>query len=401
MIQKDVIIVGGGAAGFFAAINIAEQNPNLTIAILERGKEGLQKVKISGGGRCNVTHAEFIPQELVLNYPRGEKELLGPFHQFMTGDTIAWFENKGVPLKVEADGRMFPESDSSQTIIDCFLNEAKKHKIEVMYNHVVKAFEKVGVSWNIKTTEGEFTAGKLVIASGSNPKIWKLLENLGHNILNPVPSLFTFDIKDERIQDIPGVVAQHVTIKVLDTDLCSEGPLLITHVGMSAPSILKLSAFGAIELAERDYKFEIEINFINHSFQDCLNMLKEFKHNLAKKTVFKSTQFDLPKRLWQKLVLASEMNSNTRWADLNKQQLENLSSQLTQAVFKVDGKSTFKEEFVTAGGVDLKEINFKTFESKLHKNLYFAGEVINVDAITGGFNFQNAWTGAYIVSKSI
>lgn len=401
MIQKDVIIVGGGAAGFFAAINIAEQNPNLTIAILERGKEGLQKVKISGGGRCNVTHAEFILQELVLNYPRGEKELLGPFHQFMTGDTIAWFENKGVPLKVEADGRMFPESDSSQTIIDCFLNEAKKHKIEVMYNHVVKAFEKVGVSWNIKTTEGEFTTGKLVIASGSNPKIWKLLENLGHNILNPVPSLFTFDIKDERIQDIPGVVAQHVTIKVLDTDLCSEGPLLITHVGMSAPSILKLSAFGAIELAERDYKFEIEINFINHSFQDCLNMLKEFKHNLAKKTVFKSTQFDLPKRLWQKLVLASEMNSNTRWADLNKQQLENLSSQLTQAVFKVDGKSTFKEEFVTAGGVDLKEINFKTFESKLHKNLYFAGEVINVDAITGGFNFQNAWTGAYIVSKSI
>ncbi len=401
MIQQDVIIVGGGAAGFFAAINIAEQNPNLTIAILERGKEGLQKVKISGGGRCNVTHAEFIPQELVLNYPRGEKELLGPFHQFMTGDTIAWFENKGVPLKVEADGRMFPESDSSQTIIDCFLNEAKKHKIEVMYNHVVKAFEKVGVSWNIKTTEGEFTTGKLVIASGSNPKIWKLLENLGHNILNPVPSLFTFDIKDERIQDIPGVVAQHVTIKVLDTDLCSEGPLLITHVGMSAPSILKLSAFGAIELAERDYKFEIEINFINHSFQDCLNMLKEFKHNLAKKTVFKSTQFDLPKRLWQKLVLASEMNSNTRWADLNKQQLENLSSQLTQAVFKVDGKSTFKEEFVTAGGVDLKEINFKTFESKLHKNLYFAGEVINVDAITGGFNFQNAWTGAYIVSKSI
>src|SRR5690606_28541277 len=331
----------------------------------------------------------------------GEKELLGPFHQFMTGDTIEWFEKKGVPLKMEADGRMFPESDSSQTIIDCFLNEAKKHKIEVMYNQVVKAFEKDGAYWKIKTTEDEFTTGKLVIASGSNPKIWKLLENLGHNILNPVPSLFTFDIKDERIQDIPGVVAQHVAIKVLDTDLWSEGPLLITHVGMSAPSILKLSAFGAIELAKRDYKFDIEINFINHSFQDCLNMLKELKHNLAKKTVFKSTQFDLPKRLWQKLVLASEMNSNTRWADLNKQQLENLSLQLTQAVFKVDGKSTFKEEFVTAGGVDLKEINFKTFESKLHKNLYFAGEVINVDAITGGFNFQNAWTGAYIVSKSI
>lgn len=401
MIKKDVIIIGGGAAGFFAAINIAEQNPELSVAILERGKEGLQKVKISGGGRCNVTHAEFIPQELVLNYPRGEKELLGPFHQFMTGDTIEWFEKRGVALKIEEDGRMFPESNSSQTIIDCFLNEAKKHKVEVLYNHALKAILKKESLWNLETSQGVFSTEKLVIATGSNPKIWKLLEDLGHSIVQPVPSLFTFDIKDERIKDIPGVVALNVEVKVLGTDLWSEGPLLITHVGMSAPAILKLSAFGAIELAECHYKFEIEVNFIRQSFEDCMEQLKELKHELAKKTVFKSTQFDLPKRLWQKLVLASEMDNETRWADLNKQQLENLTSQLTQAIFQVDGKSTFKEEFVTAGGVDLKEVNFKTFESKLHKNLFLAGEVINIDAVTGGFNFQNAWTGAFIVAKSI
>ncbi|MEO8934124.1 MAG: NAD(P)/FAD-dependent oxidoreductase [Xanthomarina sp.] len=403
MTKKDIIIIGGGAAGFFAAINIAEQNPTRTVAILERGKEGLQKVKISGGGRCNVTHAEFIPQELVLNYPRGEKELLGPFHQFMTGDTIDWFEKRGVALKIEEDGRMFPESNSSQTIIDCFLNEAKKHHVEVFYNHSVSHVSpqtEFG-GFNIITKDEEFFCEKLVIATGSNPKIWKLLESLGHSIVQPVPSLFTFDIKDERIQDIPGVVALNVEVKVLETNLWSEGPLLITHVGMSAPAILKLSAFGAIELAKRNYKFEIEVNFIRQSLEDCLEQLKELKQQVAKKTVFKSTSFDLPKRLWQKLVLASNMTQETRWADMNKEQLENLGNQLTQAVFQVDGKSTFKEEFVTAGGVDLKEVNFKTFESKCHKNLFLAGEVINIDAITGGFNFQNAWTGAFIVAKSI
>lgn len=401
MIKKDVIIVGGGAAGFFAAINIAEQNPKLSVTILERGKEGLQKVRISGGGRCNVTHAEFIPSELVLNYPRGEKELLGPFHQFMTGDTIDWFQKRGVELKIEDDGRMFPITDSSKTIIDCFLNEAMKHKVEVLYNYAVKSIQNKESFWELETSQGNFSANKLLIATGSNPKIWNLLEGLGHTISQPVPSLFTFDIKDERIRDIPGVVAQNVKVKVLGTDLVSEGPLLITHVGMSAPAILKLSAFGAIELAKRHYKFQIEVNFIGQLFEDCLDKLKELKNELAKKTVHKSTQFELPKRLWQKLVLASNMDIETRWADLNKNQLEDLASQLTKAVFKVDGKSTFKEEFVTAGGVDLKEINFKTFESKLHKNLYFAGEVINIDAVTGGFNFQNAWTGAFIAAKNI
>lgn len=401
MTQYDVIIIGGGAAGFFAAVNIAEFNPNLKICILERGKEGLQKVKISGGGRCNVTHAEFLPSELIKNYPRGEKELLGPFHQFMTGDTIEWFEKRGVELKIEDDGRMFPITDSSKTIIDCFLNEAKKHQVEVFYNHVVKAIHKEENYWEIVTSQGKFLSKKILIATGSSTKIWKLLEGLGHTISKPVPSLFTFNINDERIKDIPGVVAQDVEVKVLGTDLVSEGPLLITHVGLSAPAILKLSAFGALELEKLNYKFKIEVNFVRQSFDDCFNNLKDLKQNLNKKTVYKFSQFDLPKRLWQKLVLASNINQDTRWADVNKHQLENLANQLTKAVFKVNGKSTFKEEFVTAGGIDLKEINFKTFESKLHDNLYFAGEVINVDAVTGGFNFQNAWTGAFIAAKHI
>ncbi len=399
--RKDIIIIGGGAAGFFAAINIAEQYPELSVAILERGKEGLQKVKISGGGRCNVTHAEFIPSELVLNYPRGEKELLGPFHSFMTGDTIDWFETRGIELKIEEDGRMFPVSDSSQTIVDCFLNEAEKHKVEVLYNHSVKSINTRENDFSIETSQGVIECKKLVVATGSNPKIWNLLEDLGHTIVQPVPSLFTFDIKDKRIKDIPGVVAKDVEIKVLGTDLVSEGPLLITHVGMSAPAILKLSAFGAVELARYSYNFKIEVNFIRLDFDNCIDKLKEFKLEFAKKSVINSTQFDLPKRLWKQLVLASNISETERWADVNKHQLEDLVKQLTEAVFEVTGKSTFKEEFVTAGGVDLKEVNFKTFESKRIPNLYFAGEVINVDAVTGGFNFQNAWTGAYIVSQSI
>jgi len=401
MKRYNVIIIGGGAAGFFAAINIAEKNPHLSVAILEQGKQVLRKVKVSGGGRCNVTHAEFIPQELVKFYPRGQKELLGPFHQFMTGDTIEWFDNRGVELKIEDDGRMFPVSNSSQTIIDCFLHEAKKYKVEILTSHSVQSVEKNDETWNISTNQGDFQSEKLVIATGSNKKIWKLLESLNHKIINPVPSLFTFDIKDKRLQDIPGVVVKDVDVKVLNTNLESEGPLLVTHVGLSAPAILKLSAFGALELAQLNYQFQIAVNFIKIAHADCLDVLKDNRQSLAKKTLYNSPQFELPKRLWYKLLEASNINKEIRWADCNNKQLEVLTNQLTNAVFDVSGKSTFKEEFVTAGGVDLKEINFKTFESKKHKNLYLAGEVLNIDAVTGGFNFQNAWTGAYIVSEAI
>lgn len=399
--STDILIIGGGAAGFFTAINAAELNRDFKIAILERGKEVLTKVRISGGGRCNVTHAEFIPKELSKKYPRGEKELLGPFHNFMTGDTIDWFEQRGVALKIEEDGRMFPESDNSETIIDCFVNETKRLGIDILLNYSVQKITIKNNLWNVETTQGTFQAKNLVIATGSNPKIWKLLQGLGHTIVPPVPSLFTFNIKDKRIADLPGV-STNALVKVLETDLESEGPLLITHWGLSGPAILKLSAWGARELNQLDYKFTLQVNWLEYlSFDETLEQLKEIKNDNAKQLVVKHPHFDLPKRLWQSLVNAVGLDIETKWAEINKNQLQNLANQLTQSQFEVDGKSTFKEEFVTAGGVELKEINFKTFESKLHKNLYLAGEVLNIDAITGGFNFQNCWTGGFLVAKAV
>lgn len=405
MKQADVIIIGGGAAGFFTAINAAENNPKLKIIILERGKEVLTKVKVSGGGRCNVTHAEFLPKELTQNYPRGEKELLGPFHTFMTGDTIDWFEKRGVELKIEEDGRMFPVSDSSQTIIDCFLSEAKRLGVEVLLNQSVKEIQKDGEYFIINTTTDTFSAKKVVIATGSNPKIWQLLEGLGHTIIPAVPSLFTFNIKDSRIIDLPGL-STDASVKVLDqkgkTILESNGPLLITHWGMSGPAILKLSAWGARLLEPLKYHFNIEVNWINGlSEEEVLDSLKEMKNIQGKQTIYKYAQFELPKRLWQSLVKASGIAETLTWADATRENLQNLANQLTAGIFEVRGKSTFKEEFVTAGGVDLKEVNFKTFESRKVDGLYFAGEVLNIDAITGGFNFQNAWTGGFLVAQAI
>jgi predicted Rossmann fold flavoprotein len=404
-LKADIIIIGGGAAGFFTAINAAEKNRNLKIVLLERGNEVLNKVKVSGGGRCNVTHAEFVPKDLTLHYPRGEKELLGPFHTFMTGDTITWFEKRGVALKTEEDGRMFPVTDSSQTIIDLFISETQRLGIEVLKNHSVKGFSKQDDGWLVTTSEGEFTANKLVIATGSNPKIWKLLEEIGHTIIPPVPSLFTFNIKDGRIADLPGI-ATDASVKVVDARgkvlLESEGPLLITHWGMSGPAILKLSAWGARILEPTKYHFSIKVNWLQDvSEEDTVENLLDLKMSSPKQTIFKYAQFDLPKRLWQSLVKASGIDETETWAEITKKKLQNLANQICDSHFDVTGKSTFKEEFVTAGGVNLKEVNFKTFESKVHSGLYFAGEVLNIDAITGGFNFQNAWTGGYIVAKSL
>jgi len=397
----DVLIVGGGAAGFFTAINLAEKNPKISVAILERGKEVLTKVRVSGGGRCNVTHACFVPNDLVKFYPRGEKELRGPFHQFCSGDTIEWFEKHGVELKIEEDGRMFPVSDSSQTIIDCFLNAAKKYNIEILTGQSVQSLYQAEDSWKVETHHQTFRCKNLVLTTGSNSKIWELLENLGHTIVPPVPSLFTFNIKDPRIKDLMGVSA-FASVKVQNSKLEASGPLLITHWGMSGPGILRLSAWGARELFAENYQFVLEVNWLNDAtLEETENQLKELKLEHAKKVVSKKSPFEFPNRLWESLVLASEISVETKWADLTKKQLQHLALQLTNGKFQVNGKSTFKEEFVTAGGIDLKEINFKTMESKRLPNVYFAGEIVNIDAITGGFNFQNAWTSGFIVSESI
>lgn len=400
--MNNVIIIGGGASGFFTAINAKEQNPNLNITILEKGKNVLQKVKISGGGRCNVTHACFEPKELTSFYPRGQKELLGPFHQFMTGDTFEWFEKHGVPIKIEEDGRAFPETNSSQTIIDCFLKLAKKLNIKVITNCGVSNFYPNSDKWNIETKSDTFIADKLIIACGSNKKIWTISQKLNHTIIQPVPSLFTFNIKDKRILDLGGISVPNATIKISGTKLESNGSLLITHWGLSGPAILKLSAFGARILADKNYEYEVEVNWLSITKPNIVEQINDFKKNNTRKQVsLKSPFSEISKRLWERLVSASKITLNQNWSDLSNLQIENLANQLSKCNFKANGKSTFKEEFVTAGGIDLKEINFKSFESKLHKNLYFVGEVLNIDAITGGFNFQNAWTSGFICASNI
>lgn len=422
----DVLVIGGGAAGFYGAIHIAEFNNDLKVAILEQGKQVLGKVKVSGGGRCNVTHAEFNPKVLAQHYPRGEKELLGPFFNYNPSHTVQFFEERGIALKTEEDGRMFPITNSSQTIIDCFLRATEELGIHLMKNTVVTAIKPLGknkdldLGWEVQTRTKTYQTKNILLATGSSPKMWNLLSLLGHSIVKPVPSLFTFNIKDPRIEGIPGVstfsrvhlISKNVSGKEITVALKSssnksdllvtEGPLLITHWGMSGPAILKLSAWGARILSDYKYRFQIRVNWLPEYHQDGLfSLLMKVKDVEAKKTVFRTNAFEIPRRLWANLVKASGISQDQKWADVSKNQLQKLAGELTGSEFTVDGKSTFKEEFVTAGGVDLKEINFKTYESKLHPGLYMAGEVINVDAITGGFNFQNAWTGAYMAAQAI
>ncbi|MCA0932741.1 NAD(P)/FAD-dependent oxidoreductase [Lutimonas saemankumensis] len=402
MDHKDVIIIGGGAAGFFAAINIAESNPDLQVSILEKSSKVLQKVKVSGGGRCNVTHACFDPKDLVSYYPRGEKELLGPFHSFMTGDTIEWFEKKGIELKVEEDLRMFPVTNSSQTIIDCFQSSAEKAGVEILLNqnvHHIKIAEK---GFEIETKTGRFRSEKLLITTGGNSKMWELIKGLNHTIVDPVPSLFTFKIKDELLQNIPGISVPNALISIKNSKYSAQGPVLVTHWGLSGPAVLKLSSLAALELADKDYDFEIALNWINSTKEETDERLWQYKkQNPKKKVGIRSPYSEISRRLWENMLTRAHVDRDQNWSDLSKKHIESLSLVLTETSLSVKGKTTFKEEFVTAGGVDLKEINFKRFESRLHSNLYFAGEVLNIDGLTGGFNFQNAWTGGYIAARAI
>lgn len=397
----DIIVIGGGAAGFFAAAQLKELNPKASIGILERGAEVMQKIKVSGGGRCNVTHACFEPKELVKYYPRGAKELLGAFYRFGPKDTIEWFEKRGVKLKVEPDGRVFPVSDNSQTIIYCLLQQTEQKGVSVLKGQTVKSVVPEGSGWKIQTKTDFFKSQKLIIATGSNTQIWQLLTELGHQVISPMPSLFTFNIKDSRIEGLAGISAV-VNMVVEKEKLKTSGALLITHWGMSGPVVLKLSAWGARSLFEKNYQFDLVINWLqNISFNECLIILKNLKQNQAKKTIGSKSPFDFPNRLWERLVNAADISLEMRWADLSNAHLQNLTEQLIHSRFAVEGKSTFKEEFVTAGGVDLKEIDCKTFESRVHKNLFIIGETLNIDAVTGGFNFQNAWTSATLAARAI
>ena len=400
--KKKVVIIGGGAAGFFAAITIAEANLNAEVILLEKNKSVLQKVKVSGGGRCNVTHACFTPNELIEFYPRGKKELLGPFHRFMTGDTMEWFENRGVPLKIEEDNRVFPISNSSDSIVNCLMQAAEDAGVILKLGQKVLAISKENEHFMVASDKGSFNADKLLVTSGSNANIWQILNSIGHKIIPAVPSLFTFKINDARLKDIPGISVPEARVFLRGTNFEAQGPLLITHWGISGPAVLKLSSIAAHYLAQRNYIYEIELNWVSKSTQEVIELLKEIKNTYPKKNIsLKPVIIEMPKRLWEKLVEASQIKREQRWADLSNKKLENLANQLTKSIFIANGKATNKEEFVTAGGVELKEVDFKRFESRIHKNLFFAGEVLNIDAVTGGFNFQNAWTGAFIAGNAM
>lgn len=395
----DIIAIGGGPASFFACIRAAQLQPGLKIIILEQSKEVLNKVRISGGGRCNVTHACFDPRELTQFYPRGNRELIGPFHTFMTGDTMAWFEERGVALKIEDDNRIFPVSDSSSSIIDCLLNEARKYNIQIVTGESVLDFSKLQEGWKVVTKTKELHCKKLFLGTGSSKFVWNKLEALGHTIVDPVPSLFTFNIQHELLTDLPGVAFQHVEVNIRDSKFSSSGPLLITHWGLSAPAILKLSAQAARHLADMNYRFEISIHLApTYSAGQVLEQLQQMKRTDGSKVVSNTPLFEIPKRFWQKL---TKKYHDKNWADISVHDLEILQRSITDLRFKVNGKSTFKDEFVTCGGVSLKEINFKTYESKLLPDLFMAGEMLDIDAVTGGFNFQACWTGGYIAGTAM
>ena len=400
MHKKQVVIIGGGAAGFFAASNIDAELYQVTI--LEQNTDVLQKVKISGGGRCNVTHACFDPRELVQFYPRGNKELLSVFSKFQPGDTMEWFGDRGVNIKIENDNRSFPDTDSSQTIINTFLRETEKRKVIIKTKTSVKEITPIGNQYKItSTTEEEYLADYVIYATGSAPKSLRIIEQLGHKIVTPVPSLFTFNIKDELLKELPGTSFANAEIRIPKLKTEESGPLLITHWGLSGPAILKTSAWEARTLADLKYQFEIEVNFIAQAIEDAEEIFLQFKHEHPKKTMAQSKMFDITNRFWHKILEISNINLNKQIANITGKEMKAILETLCAKKFKVNGKSTFKDEFVTAGGVDLKEINFKNMTSKILPNFYIAGEVLNIDAVTGGFNFQACWSEGFLIAQDL
>jgi predicted Rossmann fold flavoprotein len=406
MDTKNVIIIGGGAAGFFAAINIAELHKNCNVTILEKSSKLLAKVRVSGGGRCNVTHACYDNGLLVKHYPRGEKELRNVFSRFNTTDTVEWFEKRGVKLKTEADGRMFPVTDSSETIIECLMQQAVKNNVTIKLNaDIQEVVKNEDDTFTLKANGGGiFNCDKLVIATGGNPKeeAYNWLKKLGHTIAKPVPSLFTFNIPDNELTKLMGVAVQNAKVRIASTKLETEGPLLITHWGLSGPAILKASAWGARILNELQYDFTALITWLpKHTEEKIKIEFNNQREDNPAKAIINSCPYEIPKRLWEYLVKKAGISETTRWADLPKKNANLLAHSIINDEYRVKGKTTFKEEFVTSGGINLKELDFTTMQSKIVPGLYFAGEIVDIDGITGGFNFQNAWSTAYITAKSI
>jgi predicted Rossmann fold flavoprotein len=397
-------VVGGGAAGFFAAITCAQRYPQHRVLLLEKTRQVLAKVRISGGGRCNVTHACFDPALLVKNYPRGNKELRGPLSRFQPRDTIHWFESREVTLKTEEDGRIFPVTDQSETIIQCLLNEAKRVEVELLLEHGLEAIRPLHPhGFILEVARGqELKCDRLLLATGSSPKIYTLIEKLGHTIVPPVPSLFTFNIPDSPFLDLTGMTVSPVRVQLPQWKLEQQGPLLFTHWGLSGPTVLKLSAWGARELHAVDYQTQVQIQWVPHQLEEELHQhLQESKRQWAARQVGTEAFFALPKQLWKRLVNLAGIAEEMRWAGLSHQQLQSLMRFLCSTSLNIQGKTTYKQEFVTCGGVALEEVNFKTMESRRCPGLYFAGEVLNIDGVTGGFNFQNAWTTGWIAGQSI
>ncbi|MBL4754903.1 MAG: NAD(P)/FAD-dependent oxidoreductase [Flavobacteriales bacterium] len=400
-----IAIIGGGAAGFFSAMAAKENYPTATVVILEKTQNLLSKVKVSGGGKCNVTNACFSIKELSSAYPRGGKKLKKSFQVFNAKDTLAWFESRGVPLVIRKDQHVFPASQSSQSIIDCFLKEAERLGILIEMGAGITSITQVDGQLELSFSRESLkprTFDKVIVGTGGSPKRMGLewLETMGHQIEDPVPSLFTFNMPKESITNLMGVVAENALVGIQGTKLKSKGPLLITHWGMSGPAILKLSAFGARILSDLEYNFNIQVNWVNEKNSELvMNHLKDTAAKQPNKILANVKPYSLPQRMWSFLLERSDLRANKKWGDLGKKHFNKLTNVLCNDVYTVKGKTTFKEEFVTCGGVSLDSINFNTMESKICKNLYFAGEIMDIDGITGGYNFQSAWTTGFIAGK--
>lgn len=396
--------MGGGAAGFFGAINAAQQNPKLKILILEKSPKLLSKVKISGGGRCNVTHNEPEATPLSKHYPRGQKELKKIFRIFNAKDTIDWFASLGIKLTTEDDGRIFPTTDDSQTIINCFLQEADKYKIQIEINCGVEKIEKKEKQFLIHTEKKDYCAKKILVAAGGHPQKlnYSWIENTGHTINTLVPSLFTFNDSEKKFKDLMGVAVADVEIKIASTKFSERGSLLITHWGLSGPAVIKLSAWAAAYLFEKNYSFTVLVNWTGSFGEDQLrSFLQDHKTVRGKQKIATNPLLGLPQRLWERLIVLTEISDAKIWGEISNKEMNRLIEWLIRCPFQIKGKTTFKEEFVTCGGVELSEIDLETMQSKIIPGLYFAGEVLNIDGETGGFNFQAAWSTAFVAAQSI